>query len=260
MGIAVSSSHVVSSTPSSSGEDSSHSAPAPAWGPSQGRQFSTNFSNVTPSHGLQLFTNCSSVGPSHRVQCFRSRLLQHGSPMGSQALPSQQTCSGVGSSLHGSTGPGRSLLQHGLPTGSQLPSGIHLLWRGVPSTGCRWRSAPPWTSMGCRWTTCLTMVFITSCKGKLSALMSQAPPPPPSSSALVSPELFLSHHLTPLSSLPFHPTVFFLPLLKSVITEAPPPSLIGLVLASSRSILEPAGPGFIRHGESFSQLPTEATL
>jgi len=33
--------------------------------------------------------------------------------------------------LYRSTGPGRSLLQHGLPTGSQLPSGIHLLWCGV---------------------------------------------------------------------------------------------------------------------------------
>jgi len=69
------------------GEDSSHSAPAPARGPSHGRQFSTNFSNVSPSHGLQLFTNCPSVGPSHRVQSFGNRLLQRGSPTGSQALP-----------------------------------------------------------------------------------------------------------------------------------------------------------------------------
>jgi len=42
---------------------------------------------VSPSHGLQLFTNCPSVGPSHGVQSFRNRLLQHGSPMGSEALP-----------------------------------------------------------------------------------------------------------------------------------------------------------------------------
>jgi len=56
-------------------------------GPSHGRQFSTNFSNVSPSHGLQLFTNCPSVGPFHRVQSFRNSLLQRGSPMGSQALP-----------------------------------------------------------------------------------------------------------------------------------------------------------------------------
>jgi len=56
-------------------------------GPSHGRQFSTNFSSVSPSHGLQLFTNCPSVAPSHGVQSFRNRLLQRGSPMGSQTLP-----------------------------------------------------------------------------------------------------------------------------------------------------------------------------
>jgi len=104
-------------------------------------------------------TGCSSVSP----------------PWGHQ--PCQQTCSSMGSSLNGSTGPGRSLLQRGLSTGSQLPSGIHLLWRGVPSTGCRWISAPPWISMHCRGTTCFTMVFITSCKGRLSALTFRAPPP-----------------------------------------------------------------------------------
>jgi len=74
----------------------------------------------------------------------------------------QQTCYSVGSSLHGYTGPDRSLLQRRLPMGSQPPLGIHLLWCGVPSTGCRWRSAPPWTSMDCRGATYLTMVCITS--------------------------------------------------------------------------------------------------
>jgi len=142
-------------------------------------------------------TGCSSAGP----------------PRGHK--PCQKTCSGVGSSLYGSAGPGRSLLQHGLPTGSQLPSGIHLLWRGVPSMSYRWRSAPPWTSMGCRGTACLTMVFNTSCKGRLSAPASRAPPPAPSSLTLMSAELFLSHCLTPLFSFPFHPRVF-LPFLKYV--------------------------------------------
>jgi len=52
---------------------------------------------------------------------------------------------------------------------------------------------------------------------------------------------------------------FFLPLLKSVITEALPPSLIGLALASGGSVLEPAGTGFTRHGGSFLQLLTEVT-
>jgi len=176
--------------------------------------------------------------------------------------PCQQTCSSVGSSLHGSTGPGRSLLQHGLPTGSQLPSGIHLLWCGVPSMGYRWISAPPWTSMGYGETTCLTTVFITSCKGRLSAPASRAPLPPLSSLTLVSAQLFLSYRLTLLSTLPLHHR-FFVPLLKYVVTEALPPSLIGLALASSGSILEPASTGFIRHGRSRSHLsspPTTKTL
>ena len=105
--------------------------------------------NMSPSHGLWLFMNCPTVSPFHGVPSFRNRLLQRGSPMGSQALSANLLQRGP-LSLHRSTGLGRSLLQHGLPTGSQPPSGIHLLRPGVPSTGCRWTSAPPWTSMGCR--------------------------------------------------------------------------------------------------------------
>jgi len=78
--------------------------------------------------------------------------------------------------------------------------------------------------------------------------------PSPSSLTLVSAEVFLSHRLPPLSSLPFH-CCFFLPLLKHVIPEALPPSPIGLALASGRSVLELAGTSFIRHGESFYQKP-----
>ncbi|KAK4831466.1 hypothetical protein QYF61_017714 [Mycteria americana] len=66
----------------------------------------------------------------HRVQSFRNRLLQRGSPTGSQVLPANLLQHGV-LSLHGVTGPARSLLQHGLPMGSQPPSGIHLLQCGV---------------------------------------------------------------------------------------------------------------------------------
>ena len=60
---------------------------------------------------------------------------------------------------------------------------------------------------------------------------------PPSSLTLVSAELFLSHRLAPLSQLPF------LPLLKSVIPEELPPSLMGLALGSGRAVLELAGTG-----------------
>jgi len=107
-GIAVSSSHIVSAAPSSS-----NSSQAPAWSPSHGKDSSMNYTNMGPSHGLQFFMSCFRVGPFHRVQSFRNRLLQRGSPMGSQALSGNLlqhgllsirshllpgTCSGSGSS------------------------------------------------------------------------------------------------------------------------------------------------------------------
>jgi len=95
------------------------------------------------------------------------------------------------------------------------------------------------------------------CRGKISAPVSGAPHPSPSSLTLVSAELFLSHRLTPLSELLLHCRCC--PLLKYVLTEALPLSLIGLTLASGGSILETAGAGSIRYGGSFSQLLTEAT-
>jgi len=141
----------------------SFSKTAPAW--------------VLPTGCSPSGTGCSSVGP----------------PWGHKSC--QQTCSSVGSYLHGSAGPDRSLLQRELLTGSQPPSGIHLLQRGVPSTGCRWRSAPLWTSMDCRGTACLTMVFSMGCRG-ISAPVPGSPPPPPSSLTLVSAEWFCSHIVT----------------------------------------------------------------
>jgi len=83
--------------------------------------------------------------------------------------------------------------------------------------------------------------------------------PPPSSLTLVSAELFLSHHLTPLSNSCLTAQFFSLPLLTYVIPEVLPPSLMGSALASGRSVFEPAGTGFIRHRGSFWQLLTEAT-
>jgi len=69
------------------GEDSPCSSSAPVWVLPHRRQSSTNRSNMNPFHGLQFFTNCSSVGPCHGIQSFRNRLLQRGSPTGSQVLP-----------------------------------------------------------------------------------------------------------------------------------------------------------------------------
>ncbi|KAK4824286.1 hypothetical protein QYF61_013031 [Mycteria americana] len=155
------------------GEDSSHSSPAPAWGPSHGRQSSMNFSNMSPSHGLQFCMNCSSMGPFHGVQSFRNRLLQCGSP----------------------TGPARSLLQHRLPMGSQPPLGIHLLQHGflrglqvdICSTmdlhGLQVDIYSTINPHGLQGTACLTMVFTRGCLG-ISAPEPGAPPPPPSSLAL----------------------------------------------------------------------------
>jgi len=84
------------------GEDSSRSAPAPAWGPSHGRQSSMNFSSLSPSQ--------------------------------EQAAPAWVP--------HGVTGPPKSLLQHGLSMGSQPPLGTAPCSGMGSSLGCRWVSAP----------------------------------------------------------------------------------------------------------------------
>jgi len=123
---------------------------------------------------------CSGVGP----------------PQGHKSC--QQTCSGVGSTLHKVTGPARSLLQREIPMESQPPSGAPACSGEGSFPGYRWISAPQWTSMGFRGTTCLTMVCSTSCRG-IAAPVPGAPPPPPSSLTLVTAELLLSHHVTPLS-------------------------------------------------------------
>jgi len=191
-----------------------------------------------PCGAVPSGTGCSSVGPP----------LRH--------KPCQQTCSGVGSSLHGSAGPGRSLLQHGAPhgitasfrhpsalvwgpfhrlqveicstmdlyglQGHSLPyCGLHHRLQGRNLCSCAWSTAfPSFTDLGvCR------LVF---------------------------------SHIVTLLSLHCHFTAGFY-LLKHVLPEVLPPSLIGLALARSRSILEPAGISCIRHGGSFWQLLTEAT-
>jgi len=124
----VSSSHFVSATPSSSGLRTPYTLPMLQHeGSSHRRQSSTNFSNLSPSHGLQLFTNCPSVGPFPWGAVLQAQTSPAWVPHGDRFfLPANLFHCGL-LSLHGSIGPGRSLLQHGLPTGSQLPLGIDLL-------------------------------------------------------------------------------------------------------------------------------------
>jgi len=170
----------------------------------------------------------------------------------------------------------QELSQHGsLPRGAGLDEQAALVWAphgvtasfrhppapawGPFSMGYRWRSAPLWPP----WTT------------------GEQPASPWSSSGVVREGSLLRHfgHLLPpfllhgpwclqscfshIVSLLFltavSPRVCFLPFLKYVIPEAPPPSLLGLALGSGRSVLEPAGTGFIKHRASFWQLLTEAT-
>jgi len=206
---------------------------------------------MSPSCGLQLFTNCLSVGPSHGMQSFRNRLLQCGSPTGSQALPANLIRRGLLSPQV------RRSWQE--PAAARAPHRVTASFRHPPALAwgpfhrLQWISAPPWTSVDCRVTNCLTMVFIMSSRGKslIQCLEHLLP-----LLHLVSEELFLSYSLTSLSTAAPH-QVF--PLLNCVISEALRPSLLGLDLASDGSILDPAGIGFIRHGGSFSQLLTEAT-
>jgi len=123
-------------------------------------------------------TGCSSVGPPG-VTSPASKPAPAWSPLSTGPQVLAEACSRVDSLQ------GHSLLQ--ASTSSSMGS----------STGYRWISAPPWTSMGCRRTTCLTVVFTTSCRG-ISSLVPGAPQPSPASLPLVSAVLFLPHSLTPL--------------------------------------------------------------
>jgi len=221
MRVTVSSSHIVSAAP-----------------PSSGGGLLTLFlcSSVrflsweTVLHKLlhcESFPRAAALHELHGVQSFRNRLLQLGSPTGSQALPANLLWCGLLSPWVRRSwqepAPARgsqqchSLLQASTCSGmGSLPwaTGGDLLHRGPPCTAGA-QPASPWSS--------------TQAARENSAPATRASLPPPSSLTVVSAELFLSHRLTPPSRLPFHHS--FLPLLNYVITEALPPSLIGLALA-----------------------------
>ena len=153
-------------------------------------------------------------------------LLYRGSlPRGHK--PCQQTCSGVGSSFHGSAGPARSLLQHG------ALHGVIASFRHPP--------APAWGSF--HW------LQVDLCSGAWSTFS------PSPSLTLMSAELF---HIFSLSAANAVMQVFS-PFLNCVVPEVLPPLLMGSALASSGSVLELAGTASVGHRGSFSQLSTEAT-
>jgi len=254
MGVTVSSSHVVSSAPSSSGKGLLTLFPCSSMRSLPQETVlhkllqHESFPQVAALHELPQCgsfppgsgTGCSSMGP-HGVTSPASKPAPAWAPLsvGPQVLAG--ACSSAGSPW------GHSLLQAPACSGvGSLPwtASGYLLHHEPPWAAGR-QPASPWSS---------------SCAVRENSLLQNLKHLllPPSSLTLVSAvvSLTLSHSsLSTAVSLQF----FFLPLLKYVITEALPPSLIGLALASGRSILEPAGTGFIRHGGRFLQLLTEAT-
>ena len=171
-----------------------------------------NFSNMSSSHGLQVFTNCPSVSPFHGVQSMRSRLLQR-ELLSPQVLPG--ACSIVGSPrchslLWTSTCSG---------VGSSITAGGSLLHCGPP-WAAGGQPASPWSSPQASGESLLWRVehllpFLLHC-------------------------LQSSHSSLLLEKCPYTGFVF---LLKYVIQEALLLLLIGLALASSRAVLEPASNG-----------------
>jgi len=166
MGAVVSSSHVVSAAPSSSGGRLLTLFPCSSMGPSHRRQSFTNFSNVSPSHRLQLFTNCPSVGPFSRGAVLQEQAAPAWVPHGVTSPASKPALAWAPLS----TGPqvlAGACSSAGSPWGHSLLQASTCSCMGS-SPGCRWGSAPPWTFMGCR-TACLIIVFSTGCRG-ISAL------------------------------------------------------------------------------------------
>jgi len=145
---------------------SSCSSPALVWGASHRIQPFTKFCNQSPCHGQQFFMN-SSLGAFHGVQFFKSRLLQCGPPTGSQFL-----LENLGFSPWASV-PDRSLLLHGISIVCSFLHSISVSFRAYSPWAAVWMSAPAWSSMGFRRTTCITMVFM-GCKG-ISAPVPGAP-------------------------------------------------------------------------------------
>jgi len=160
--------------------------------------------------------------------------------------PGQQTCSSVGSSLHGSTGPGRSLLEHGLPIGSQPLPGIPLLWRGVQS-GLQVEICTTVGLHGLQGHSLPHRGLLHGLQGNLFSGLWSTSSPSFYSELGVCRVVALMYLYSSLRL----PLLVFFPLLTCVILEALPPSLMGSTLPSSGSILELTGTGSTGHGGSF---------
>jgi len=141
-------------------------------------------------------------GSFPRGAVFRNRLLQHGSPTGSQALPANLLWRGLlPPRVH-------RFWQKLVP--EQAPHGVTASFRHPPvlvgsfpraTSGYLLHCGPPWAAGG-----------QPASPWSLSQVAREDSPfrhlehllPPPFSLTLVSAELFLSHRLTPPSPLPFH--------------------------------------------------------
>lgn len=153
--------------------------------------------------------NSYGASPFHRVQSCRSQLLQHASPFGPPILPENSP-------------------HHGLSMDCCCVQDTFTCFSVRPS-------------MGCRVTACVTTVLLRDCR-KISALTRASPCPPPTSLTLCLHNSF-SHIFS------FHSSgTAFSAFLKYIFIEALQLLLINSVLTSSRSFLEMAGPGSVRHG------------
>ena len=193
MGGTVSSSHVVSATPSSSGGGLLTLCPCSSLGSLPWDTVlhqllrSESFPRAAVLHellqhgslpwGADLQEQTAPAWVPHRVTSPASKPALAWAPpsTGPQVLPG--ACSSVGFPW------GHSLLQ-------VHPSA--LVW-GPPQAAGGISPPPHPSSMGCRGTACFTMVVSPGCKG-ISALAPGAPPPPPSALTLVSAEFLTSSH------------------------------------------------------------------
>ena len=157
-------------------DDSSHSSPA--WGPSHGKQSSTNYSNMSPSHRLQFheLLQCGSlpqgaVLPANLLQRGLLSLWGHRSCQEPAPVQASHRVTASFGHIH--------LLRHGILHGLQVDICSTINLHRLQGTACP------------------TMVFTTGCWA-ISAQVPGAPPPLPSPLTLVSAGLFLSHILTPL--------------------------------------------------------------